>query len=122
MFGFVKTTMIELFDECYIAITEDTTDAAIAYVATVGLQMRGMIQYRDFNNMRPPEFDGVKDPIATMRCISYVEVYLFTRVPRGPEGQVHFEPSLFGGEGLVKAGDQCLLSYIEGHSDLGEAY
>lgn len=42
------------------------------------LQGRGMMHYRDFNNMTPPEFDGFKDPIIAMRWISDVEGCLFT--------------------------------------------
>lgn len=77
MFGSVKTIMIELFDERYVVVTKAATAATTVVIAT-GLQGRGKIQYHDFTNLKPLEFDSVKDPITSIRWIFYVEGYFFT--------------------------------------------
>ena len=59
MFGSIKTAMVEYFDERYIVLVETTAAAAAAAVAaTCGGAGRGF-QYRDFDNTKPPTFDGV---------------------------------------------------------------
>ena len=70
LFGSIKTAMVEYFDERYAALTE--TAAAAAVVAAWGGAGRGF-QYRDFDNTKPPTFDGVQAPIVSMRWLSDVE-------------------------------------------------
>lgn len=78
MFGSVKTAMIKLFDEHYLVVTEVVAAATIVVVAFVSVKGRGVMHYRDFNNMTPLEFDRVKDLIAAIRWISDVESCFFT--------------------------------------------
>lgn len=59
--GSVKTTLIKMFDECYVFVTK-----AVA-VVSARLQGGGSMKYREFSNTNPPEFDGVKDLIFSMR-------------------------------------------------------
>lgn len=54
MFGSVKTTMTELFDECYVAISKVTAAVATIVITVAGFQGRVMMQYWDFSNMKPP--------------------------------------------------------------------
>lgn len=53
MFGSVKTTMIELFDECYVTISKVVAAVATIVITAAGFQGRVMMQYRDFSNMKP---------------------------------------------------------------------
>ena len=46
--------------------------------AATGVKGIGSFQYQDFSNMKPLEFDGVKDPIMDMRWISHMEGCFFT--------------------------------------------
>ena len=71
LFGSIKTAMVEYFDERYAALTETAAAAA------GGGAGRGF-QYRDFDNTKPPTFDGVQDPIVAMRWLSDVEGCFFT--------------------------------------------
>ncbi|CAH1443351.1 unnamed protein product [Lactuca virosa] len=73
MFGSIKTTLIETFDERYAEVTEATAAAATATVATARPQGGDSMLFREFSNTKPPEFDGTQDPIAVMRWISDIE-------------------------------------------------
>lgn len=65
MFVSIKTMFTMMFDKCYGVIIEVT----IAPIAATGLPGGGSMQYREFSNMKPMEFDGVKDATATMGWI-----------------------------------------------------
>ena len=75
MFGSIKTTLIETFDERYAALSDA---AATASVAATRPQGGDALLYREFSNTKPPEFDGTQDPIATMRWISDIEGCFYT--------------------------------------------
>ena len=60
MFGDIKTTLIETFDERYATQGGDS------------------LLFREFSNTKPPEFDGTLDPIAAMRWISDIEGCFYT--------------------------------------------
>ena len=78
MFGSIKTAMVEYFDEHYAALTEAAAAAATSAVTVArGGTGRGF-QYRDFDNTKPPTFDGVQDPIIAMRWLSDMEECFFT--------------------------------------------
>ncbi|XP_052626750.1 uncharacterized protein LOC111890364 [Lactuca sativa] len=70
MFGSIKTTMMEFFDDRYAAIAE-TADAAA--VADASVRTGQVFQYRDLDITNPPTFDGFHDPITTMRWLFDVE-------------------------------------------------
>ena len=78
MFGSIKTTLIETFDERYAALTDAAVAAATAVVAAARPQGGDALLYRDFSNMKPPEFDGTQDPIVAMRWISDIEGCFYT--------------------------------------------
>ena len=58
MFGFIKTTLIETFNERYATVTEAAVVAATAAVAAARPQGGNSLLYREFSNTKPPEFDG----------------------------------------------------------------
>lgn len=60
MFGSIKTTIVEYFDERYEAFFEATVATAIS---ATGVCARKVFQYRDFDNTESPTFDGVHDLI-----------------------------------------------------------
>lgn len=51
-FGSIKTTMIEMFDECYVAVTEVVVVSTIVVVATRS-HWGDSMQYQEFNNTKP---------------------------------------------------------------------
>ena len=71
LFGSIKTAMIELFNDHYVALNEVVAIAATtvvvaattAVVAAVEIRGERTFQYRYFNNTKPLEFDRVKDLI-----------------------------------------------------------
>lgn len=69
IFGYVKTTVIELFDELYAFVSELVVVTATVAVVVVGFRGRRMLQYHDFGNTKPLEFDEVRDLITAMRWI-----------------------------------------------------
>lgn len=71
-FGSMKTTLIEVFDERYAAVTE------VAAVAAARPQGGDSLLFREFSNTKPPEFYRTQDPIAAMRWISDVEGCFYT--------------------------------------------
>ena len=66
MFGSIKTTLIETFDERYAALSEAAVAAATAVVAAARPQGGDALLFREFSNTKPSEFDGTQDPIAAM--------------------------------------------------------
>ena len=80
MFGSIKTVMVEYFDERYAALAETAAAAATSAVtaAGVGGGAGRAFQYRDFDNTKPPTFDGTQDAIRAMRWLSDVEGCFFT--------------------------------------------
>ena len=67
MFGSIKSTLIETFDKRYATLTDDAVAAATTAVAAARPQVGDSLLYREFSNMKPPEFVGTQDPIAAMR-------------------------------------------------------
>ena len=78
MFGSIKTTLIETFDERYAALSEAAAAAATAAIAAARPQGGDALLFREFSNTKPPEFDGTQDPVAAMRWISDIEGCFFT--------------------------------------------
>ena len=71
MFGSIKTYMVEYFGKQYAALSETTVDAT-------RIGARRAFQYRDFDNTKLPIFNGVQDPIISMRWLSDIEGCFFT--------------------------------------------
>ena len=78
MFGSIKTTLIETFDERYAALSEAAVAAATAIVAAARPQGGDSLLFREFSNTKPPEFDGTQDPIAAMRWVSDIKGCFYT--------------------------------------------
>ena len=53
MFGSIKTTMMEFFDDCYATIAETAAAATSAAVAGAGVGTGRVFQYWDFDYMKP---------------------------------------------------------------------
>ena len=77
LFGSIKTAMVEYFDERYADLAETVAAAAAAVVAAEGGGAGQGFQYWDFDNTKPPTFDGVQDPIVPMTSLSDVEGCFF---------------------------------------------
>lgn len=73
VFGSIKIVVIEMFDDRYATIIKVADVAATVVVATMRPHGEDAMQYLEFNNMKPLEFDGVQDPFASMRWITDVE-------------------------------------------------
>ena len=58
LFGSIKTTMMEFYDDRYVALS-DATDITATTVVAVGIGTGRPFQYRDFDNTKPTVFDGV---------------------------------------------------------------
>ena len=67
--------MIEYSDDHYVSFSETATATATANARVGSVRV---FQYQDFNNTKPLTFDGVQDPIITMRWLSDVEGCFFT--------------------------------------------
>ena len=78
MFRSIKIAMVEYVDECYAALAETAGDAASVGVAAASGGTNRAFQYQDFDNTKPPTFDGVQDPIIPMRWLSDIEGCFFT--------------------------------------------
>lgn len=78
MFGSIKTTLIETFDERYTALSEAAVAAATTAIAATRPHGGDVLLFQEFSNTKPPEFDGTQDPIAAMRWISDIEGCFFT--------------------------------------------
>lgn len=77
-FGPIKTTVTELFDKCYVVVTETTVAAANATVSIARPHRGDLIQYREFSNMKSLKFDGTEDLIVAKRWISDFGRYFYT--------------------------------------------
>lgn len=75
MFGTTMTELIALFYEWYVVVASTIVTIATTVVVVVTPSREKETPYRDFNNNKPPKFDGVKDPIIVMRWISNMEGY-----------------------------------------------
>ena len=58
MFGYIKTAMVEYFDERHAALSETAVATATATVVATEIGSRRALQYRYFNNTKPLVFDG----------------------------------------------------------------
>ena len=73
MFGSIKTTLIETFNERYATVTEAAAAAATTSVVAARPQGGDSLLFREFSNMKLPEFDGTQDLIVAMRWVSDIE-------------------------------------------------
>lgn len=78
LFGSIKTSMMEFFDDRYNALSKADVVAATVVFAAAGIGTGRAFQYHDFDNMNHLVFDGVYDPIIAMMWISYIEGCFFT--------------------------------------------
>lgn len=78
MFEDIKGELIALFDGKYVVVASTTAVAATAVVSHTTPTRGWEVCYQEFNNTKPPEFHGIKDPIAEMRWISDVEGCFYT--------------------------------------------
>ena len=70
--------MMDFFDDKYVALSETAVAAATAVVTATRIGAGRVFQYRDFDNMMPPNFDGVQHPIIAIRWMYVVEGCFFT--------------------------------------------
>ena len=106
MFGSIKTTLIETFDEHYDAVIEVAVAASTAVVAAARPQGGDSLLFWEDSNTKPPEFDGTQDPIVAMRWNFDIEECCYTcSCPRALEHSVCVEPASLGSEGLEKICD-----------------
>ena len=54
VFRSIKITMIEMFDEHYVAVIDTDVAATTAIVVIVRPHRGDTMQYREFNDMKPP--------------------------------------------------------------------
>lgn len=115
LFEFIKIMLINIIDEHY----ETVTEAASAFATTtsivdVGPQGNGSMQYQDFDDMKPLEFDGFRDPIVAMILIYDVEG-CFNTCYYNENLKVRF----LRREALVEVCDSNSFSCGSGSSDMG---
>ena len=67
MFGSINTAMVEYFDERYAALVAAAAATSAVTVAGVRGGADRAFQYRDFDNTKPPVFDGTQDASMAMR-------------------------------------------------------
>lgn len=94
--------LIEMFDECHVVIINDIVVAATEVVAAAVPQGGGLMQYREFSNTKPLEFNMIQGPdhfhLVDLLC-GWVFLYMF--LSGEPEGQIYVEPSVLRREGVV---------------------
>ena len=78
MFGSIKTTLIETFDERYVALSDVAVAAATAAVAAARPHGGDVLLYLECSNTKPPEFDWTQDLIVAMWWISNTEGCFYT--------------------------------------------
>lgn len=78
MFGSIKTELISIFDEWYVVVASIAAATATSIIDVTALLREKEMPYMEFNNTKPPEFEGVMDPIVAMRWISNVEGCFYT--------------------------------------------
>ena len=59
--------MVEYIDERYDALSEADAAVTTTTVAATGVGAGRVLQYRDFDNMKPPTFNRVQNLIIAMR-------------------------------------------------------
>ena len=67
--GLSRQLWLSTFISANATIVEMAAVATFATVSTVSGRTSRASQYRDFYNMKPPNFDGIQDPIITMSWI-----------------------------------------------------
>ena len=72
MFESIKTELITMFDERYVVIASTTAAIANFFVVATTPPVDKKMPYREFNNTKPPKFDGVIYLIVAIRWISDV--------------------------------------------------
>lgn len=77
-FGSIKIMLIELFDERYVVVTKVAVASATSVVAATRPHGGDSMQYWEFKNRKPMDFDGNKYPIATIGWIFDVEGCFYT--------------------------------------------
>ena len=65
MFGSIKTTLMETFDEPYAVVTEAAAAATKTAVAAARPQGGDSLLFREFSNTKPPEVEGA---VGSDRC------------------------------------------------------
>lgn len=78
LFGLVKTMLIEEFDRRYVTVTQAASVVDTTVIVVVGFQRCGLMQYKEFSYMKPPEFRGDRDLIIALIWISDVEGCFYT--------------------------------------------
>ena len=78
IFGSIKTSTTELFNDQYVALSNNPVVVATEAISAMGIRGERSIYYWDFDNTNPLKFYGVRDPNITMRWIFDVEGCLFT--------------------------------------------
>ena len=58
MFGSIRTTLIETFDECYVVVTKVVAATANATLAAARPQGGNSVWYLELINTKPLEIDG----------------------------------------------------------------
>ena len=77
VFGYVKTAMVEYFDERYATIAETPSATASTPMAATSSGAGRAFLYRDFDNTKPQTFNGVQDPIIAIMWLSDIEGCVF---------------------------------------------
>lgn len=68
-----------MFDELYVVVVVEVVAVTATPTIIVARSFGGdTMQYWEFNNIKPPKFDGVKDSITFMRCIYDVKGRFYT--------------------------------------------
>lgn len=73
IFGSIMTKLIAMFDKWYAAVAPTSASITTASIVAIALPKEKEIPYREFNNTKPSEFEGVRDSSVAMRWISDVE-------------------------------------------------
>ena len=73
MFGSIKTTLIDTFDERYAVVTKAAAAATTAAVAAAKHKGGDSLLFQEFSNTKPPEFYGTQDPTVSMRWVTDIE-------------------------------------------------
>ena len=74
-----REQLLEIFQNGeYVAIAEMVVVVASATEVAAGTRIGQAFQYQDFDNTKPPTFDGIQDPVIAMGWLSDVEGCVFT--------------------------------------------
>ncbi|XP_023736154.1 uncharacterized protein LOC111884055 [Lactuca sativa] len=61
--------MVEYFNDQYAALTEVAVAASTTTIVAARVRGERALQYQEFNNTKPPVFNGVQDPIIAMSTL-----------------------------------------------------